>query len=239
MGDSTTFTLVMILGQVLIGPIAILIVGLAIRAALRGGSGGGGSMAGAGAKLGCGLIFLLGVCGFCGLMVATAGGAMNPALVTRAAPWVCDGTVETLSRDYSYKPGQHGTSHNITCTEADGSRRDITLRAIGAATVYYTLILLPFGLLLLLAARVLVRRKIGGMAARAGLGPGDADKVRGFLADRLRTDAEIVRRPFGTPPGPAPGSIEERLRHLQSLRDSGLVSETEYQAKRAEILAGL
>ncbi|MCM8730888.1 SHOCT domain-containing protein [Hephaestia sp. GCM10023244] len=32
---------------------------------------------------------------------------------------------------------------------------------------------------------------------------------------------------------------EDRLRRLQSLRDDGLVSETEYQAKRAEILSGL
>jgi hypothetical protein len=241
MGDPATFTLIMILVQVLIGPIALLIIGLGIRAAFRARSGGGrgGSLPGAGAKLGCGLIFLVGVCGFCGLMVATAGGAMNPALVTRAAPWVCDGTVETRSRDYSYKPGQQGTSHNITCTEADGGSRDITLRAIGAATIYYTLIFLPFGLLLLLAVRALFRRSVGGMAARAGMGPGDADKLRSFLAGRLRTDADIIRRPAAAPSGPTPDSIEERLRHLQSLRESGLVSDAEYQAKRAEILAEL
>ncbi|APW74438.1 hypothetical protein BWD40_14140 [Sphingopyxis granuli] len=29
------------------------------------------------------------------------------------------------------------------------------------------------------------------------------------------------------------------MRHLQSLRDGGLISEEEYQAKRAEILGGL
>jgi|GEM_PF-7090792 len=39
--------------------------------------------------------------------------------------------------------------------------------------------------------------------------------------------------------GPAAGTVESRLAHLQSLRQAGLVSDEEYRAKRAGILASL
>lgn len=58
----------------------------------------------------------------------------------------------------------------------------------------------------------------------------------------LDGDGQVGGKPApgtGYTAGEAGESIEARLRHLQKLRDDGLVSAEEYRAKRAEILAGL
>jgi hypothetical protein len=66
-----------------------------------------------------------------------------------AAPYVCDGTTDALSRDYSYRPGQSGVAHNFLCTDTDGEQRDVTWPAFVAATLFYSAIaqLLVFTLL--------------------------------------------------------------------------------------------
>src|SRR3546814_16493139 len=95
-------------------------------------------------------------------MGAGAGGAIHPPLGTVAAPYVCDGTVEAQSRNYSYKTGQQGVARTIFCLDPNGGRRDITLRAVGAASLYSTLILLPAALLIW----GLVRLQIGRASRR-------------------------------------------------------------------------
>lgn len=224
MSDSAIFTI----GMFLLGPAIIVIFLLVAKLALR-------RRPGPAAKLGCALLVLLGVAAFCGIMVASAGGAIHPPLVERAAPYACDGTVERLSQNYSYKPGQQGVSHTIYCIAPDGTRRDITLRAIGAASIYYGLY--AFGGLILLGLLLALfrpRRTDSEIADANAL----ASALRDKMAERLRTDADIVRRP-AAPSDAGGGSVEDRLRHLQSLRDGGLISEEEYRAKRAEILGGL
>src|SRR3546814_16089740 len=100
-------------------------------------------------------------------MVATAGGAIHPPLVMVAVPYVCDGTVEAQSRHYSYRPGQRGIARNIYCIGTDGERRDVTLRAVGAATIYYTLICFAAALVLLVLVRLMrPRRTVGADAPR-------------------------------------------------------------------------
>lgn len=79
--------------------------------------------------------------------------------MTFAAPYVCDGRAETRSRDYSYKPGQQGVARNIFCIDPDGARRDITLRVVGAAAVYYALIFLAAALVLVALMRLLRPRR--------------------------------------------------------------------------------
>jgi hypothetical protein len=53
------------------------------------------------------------------------------------------------------------------------------------------------------------------------------------LAPRRSAGRSRARRP------PAQGDAEERLRTLKSLLDRGLITQAEYEAKRAEILKGL
>src|SRR3546814_15448177 len=93
---------------------------------------------------------LLPICAFGGVMVASAGGAIHPPLVTVAAPYVCDGTVETQSQNYSYKTGQQGVARNIFCIDPVGERRDITLLTVGAAAVCYSLFFWVAGVVLVI-----------------------------------------------------------------------------------------
>lgn len=226
MDDSKIFTLTMfaITGlPVLIVPLVLIMVARAVQRR-------GGGPPGPAARFGCAMLLVVPVCAFCGIMVAAVGGALHPPVITVAAPYVCDGTIETQSQDYSYRPGQQGTAHNVFCIEADGNRRDITLRAFGAASLYYTLIILAAAFVLGGLVRLLKPRRAGTAQPRGDMAQ--------HLADRLRVDADILRRTSARP-GAEGGSVEERLRHLQALRDGRLISEAEYQAKRAEILSGL
>src|SRR3546814_15409786 len=104
MSDGAIFTIGMFLFQLLLGPAILLILVLGGRAALRNKAGRTASDSPSPiTRLGCGLMVLLPICAFGGVMVASAGGAIHPPLVTVAAPYVCDGTVETQSQNYSYK----------------------------------------------------------------------------------------------------------------------------------------
>src|SRR3546814_8701951 len=80
MDDSTIFTVGMFLLPLLLGPAVILVLILVGRAAARRAARGGtsGGPVPPAARWGCGLSLLFGVCAFCGLMVATAGGAIHP-----------------------------------------------------------------------------------------------------------------------------------------------------------------
>lgn len=64
---------------------------------------------------------------------------------------------------------------------------------------------------------------------------GDVDKLRSLLDASQR--AKMMAEPASKP---EPGqSVESRLKSLQSLYDQQLITETEYQAKRQEILSDL
>src|SRR3546814_13610234 len=92
--DGAIFTIGMFLFQLLLGPAILLILVLGGRAALRNKAGRTASDSPSPiTRLGCGLMVLLPICAFGGVMVASAGGAIHPPLVTVAAPYVCDGKI--------------------------------------------------------------------------------------------------------------------------------------------------
>ena len=67
--------------------------------------------------------------------------------------------------------------------------------------------------------------------------------LNNIRADLRRTMVTLAPRqergPITSAPAPARGDMEERLRTLQSLFAGGLITQAEYEAKRAEILKGL
>jgi hypothetical protein len=78
------------------------------------------------------------------------------------------------------------------------------------------------------------------MASEAGMDPNRATAVTllsddgldaTYIASSLRRNAQAV-----PPPTPAPRTTAERLRDLQQLRDDGLVTADEYEARRRSIL---
>lgn len=114
--------------------------------------------------MGCSVVFLIGVACFTGLMVATAGGAVSPSLLDRPATFVCDGTLEHTAQDYSYKPGQRGVARQLYCVDSAGNREDIMMKALGAATVYYSAWALFLYASIALVLWLLLRRKEGAPA---------------------------------------------------------------------------
>ena len=237
-GNIVTGISLLTAGAALIGPIITFIVIFTIIGAVRRRANPASPaprLVASLAKWGCGLLALLPIAGFGGLMVATAGGALHPPLIMAAAPYVCDGTVELQSQNYSYKPGQRGVSRTFYCNHPDGSQRDITLASIGAATIYYSLIFLPFLLGGSLLLGLLARNRLPKLSA--GIRAQNIDTLRAQLGERLHVDADFVRRQSDAPA--EEGGVAARLARLQSLRDEGLISEGEYQAKRADILAEL
>lgn len=233
---------------------------------------------------------------FLGLMIATAVGAMFPHIILPAASVLCDGTVELHSQGYSYKPGQRGVSHVISCAGANGSQESITLATIGVAWLGYSAIVFVLLSLWRLLGGAIARQSGDAqdfsmpglgvpLSAPANPAPtssppgGSANKpqvftrtrttVSGNDAARLQSLAglgDILRQTMG---GKMAGMIEEaieqarhqprdgkpviidggthiiqdggqgaasRLRALQALRDQGLISSAEYEAKRTAIL---
>src|SRR3546814_18538618 len=94
-----------------------------------------------------------------------------------------------------------------------------------------SLIFLAAGIVLVLLVRLLKPRRAVDAEPEA------VAAFRKTMVDRLRIDADIVHRPHKMQADASEENIENRLRNLQSLRDDGLLSEEEYQVKRAEILS--
>lgn len=243
------------------------------------------------------VLWLLLSSAFVGLMIATIGGAIHPPLVQPTAQLLCDGTVQMQSQNYSYKPGQSGVSHTISCIAPDGAADEITLSSVFAAAALYGTAIFVLRLLWWLFRRqgdAAGPDTLTGLSPESPSGDGLIDLTRqpgqrgvvtniragtsadintalqglsGVLGDQVarslrqaldsipegninvtvNSNADVQRkvRDF---PGAAPGSEADtqpsqdaasRLRQLQSLRDQGLITLAEYDAKRADILKGL
>lgn len=78
---------------------------------------------------------------FSGLMLSAAVGVFVPALWSPGAQLLCDGQLDLASQNYSYKPGQHGTSMNLTCTQEGGEQVRITIASIFVSALLYGVLL--------------------------------------------------------------------------------------------------
>jgi len=75
------------------------------------------------------------------------------------------------------------------------------------------------------------------IARRAGMDPDDATAATLLTQNGLDATYLAANLRQSTRPVPAPRSSESRLHELKSLLDQGLVSQAEYDKRRAEILA--
>lgn len=164
-------------------------------------------------------------CGFCGLMIAVVGGVIHPPVIELGGAALCDGNLATDTQAYSYKPGQSGTSLAILCTQRSGAVDDITLPAIGMSALIYSGVLLMAALLLWKWLSALRTRQ----AAMSGAG-----MMRINIGVARHVQGNVAVDPAGTD-----ATVEARLRRLQALRDRDMISEAEYQTKRAQILSAL
>jgi hypothetical protein len=91
-----------------------------------------------------GLLILLGICLFIGMIIISTGLGMVIAPIQGiSAPLVCGGDeVERTADQYSYKPGQVGWEISWNCIDGEtGERQDRTLPVIFASGAIYGLAL--------------------------------------------------------------------------------------------------
>jgi hypothetical protein len=190
-----------------------------------------------------------------GFMVAGVGTAIWPPVSAWAAPVVCSGTVDVQSDYYTPPGGGSGVSRHIYCLTGAGkeqARDEITFSAIGVAGLLYTAI----AFLLMLAIAVPRMRRLAeardavigygpGVSARGASSPAELQAILGQVAEALqRGKADVRVRNItidgaGRGEGGEVGDVGERLALLRQLHESGLISDQDYEAKKAEILSGL
>jgi hypothetical protein len=158
----------------------------------------------------------LGISFFTGfIIVSIAIGAIFPSLHKLAAPLICRGEVQVESIRYSYKPGQVGWDNHIYCS-TDGVKKEITLPAIGVTGLAASAIL--FAVLAFLWRDSLVVP---------------------VAADAPSTPTQKKHSTQGAPKKNKRGTPLERLAELKQMREQNLVSESEYDRKKSEIMEEL
>ena len=187
---------------------------------------------------------------FVALMIATAGFAVWPGVAAPGAAIVC-GSGEVVNDASEYRrPGEYTLVRHVYCQTGTGktaTREEITMRAMGVSFLIYAAALF---LILQFLVRPLVARRLRAKMEALGFGGRDrpgATTGLGGIVGRVqeavqRGEADVrVRTASVDRPGDADGDrdIAERLAQLKSLRDRGLITAQDYEAKKAEILAGL
>lgn len=158
---------------------------------------------------------LLGISLFTGIIIVSIGlGAAFPAMERVAAPFVCGGNRLDLHLDhYSYKPGQSGYIITWYCVDPDGTPEDVSWRIILVAGLIYSAVLFFISVVWLLTAGKQVQA-VGNIFGRAA-------PPAAMAFGREGTDSRSLRR---------------KLVELKELRDSDLISEQEYEEKKARLL---
>jgi hypothetical protein len=194
---------------------------------------------------------------FIALMISTAGVAIWPQVAAPGAAILCgSGEVVYESHGASYRPGEYTVSREIYCQTGTGKgapREEITFSAMGVSFPIYALIAF---LLLQFVVRPLLARKLRRKMEALGIGgsvqsgwpgtPAAAVNLNDILSRVQeavqRGEADVQVRNVSVDPGgaePGGGDIAARLAQLKALRDRGLITGQDYEAKKAEILAGL
>jgi hypothetical protein len=156
-------------------------------------------------------LMLLGVSMFCGIIIISIGfGAAFPVIDRVAAPFVCAGReLELEQQTYSYRPGEVTTTVTWYCTNEQTGAREDV--SLQTALVSG----LIYGAVIFVVAVIWWL-----MANRPGQNPSRQD----------------------TPPSPKNAGSQgtlKKMMELKEMRDADLITEQEYEKKKAEILENL
>jgi hypothetical protein len=182
---------------------------------------------------------------FIALMIAGPGTAIWPQVAAPGAAIVCGGG-EVIYESYgaSYRPGEYTVTRPIYCQTGAGkagSREEITFRAVAVSFLVYALalfLLIRFVLWPLGLRRF--RRKAGALGLGTPMVPAGFNDILAKVEEatqRGATGADV--RDAAADPDAGGGDVAARLAQLKALRDQGLITAADYEAKKAEILAGL
>ncbi len=188
---------------------------------------------------------------FIGLMIATAGVAIWPKLAEPGAAILC-GNGEIVHQSFEYsRPGEYSVSRVIYCQTGEGktgTREEITLSAMGVSFLIYAagiFLLLQFAVRPLLAWRWRRRMEAMGIARPGTSMQGapaheavDLTDILARVSDAVRRgEADVQVRNASMDTGG--GDIAARLAQLKALRDQGLITAQDYEARKAGILSEL
>ena len=183
---------------------------------------------------------------FVALMIATAGFAVWPGVAAPGAAIVCGGGEVVNNASEYRRPGEYTLVRHVYCQAGTGktaTRDEITMSAMGVSFLIYALVLF---LLLQFVVRPIVARRLRAKLETLGFGGRDRPGatagpggIIGRVQDAVQRGAADIRvRDVPGADGDG-GDIAGRLARLKSLRDRGLITAQDYEAKKAEILAGL
>ncbi len=162
------------------------------------------------------LIILFIVSLFCGIIIVAIGfGAAFPVINRVAAPFACNGKkLELETEAYSYQPGQQTTTIDWFCVdEKTGVKEGASFQVILAAGLIYSLVIFAA----FITRWLVVKRPGKNMTPSASM-------------SALPPAAVFSRKNDG------PESAWKRLEELKRLRASDLISDQDYEKKKAEIL---
>ena len=180
-----------------------------------------------------------------GIMLGGVGTAIWPPMSSWAAPIVCSGTLDVQSDYYTTQSGGSGVSRHLLCRSGTGKDQeadDVTMMAIGVAGLTYAA-------LVFLILQLLALRRPAEPAAVASFGTGfetaetasspEVQAILGQVTEALRRgDAQVHVRNVSIEEGEG-GDIAQRLALLKQVREAGLISESDYEAKKAELISRL
>ena len=211
----------------------------------------GSSVPSVSSKTGC---IVLPAALFIALMLASAGVAIWPRMAAPGAAILCGGEVIYESHGASYRPGEYTVTRTLYCQTGAGKgaqRDEITFQAAGLSFLIYAIIVF---LLLQFVVRPLLRRRVErtleavrGIAPAAPAEPGatvsplDLRAILGRVSEAVqRGEATVVVNDVTVDaPGGGADDVAQRLAQLRVLRDQGLITAQDYDAKKAEILSRL
>jgi hypothetical protein len=184
-------------------------------------------------------------CLFMGITVGSIGiGAIYPPANLIAKPFVCPGgKMDVVEQVYRPYPGTTITTITWYCTdEKTGVKKELSIwpMSLAAGTIY--------GLLLFAAVYigmlVLAKRSASGLQSLDGSTEGvDTAGINALVAEteRLRDSAGARREQLEGLAGKMKASrgAVAKMKELKELRQADLISEAEYEKKRAEILKDL
>ncbi len=153
------------------------------------------------------------------IVVGVAIGGIFPSTFRVFSPLVCNGKMVIEVKKYSYRPGEVTTQNNFYCVnETTGEKRDISaLTVVGGSLISSGIIFL--GLFSWAMIRRLKRKQPEKPILPTAVHPSPPDSM-----PSAKTDPSIE-------------NLDDKLKKLKELRLADLISEQEYEAKKAEILS--
>ncbi|MGB8213961.1 MAG: SHOCT domain-containing protein [Anaerolineales bacterium] len=167
-------------------------------------------------------VIILGISLFCGIVIISIGfGSVITQLNQVAGPVVCgQQQLAVVQHTSSYEPGEESWSMTAYCIDPQtGDKQDVTTAVQLVAGTIYGLILFAIIIIAVVWLPILGR---GRSAPKAGAAVSVSPAYQAAVT--IRNSSE---------------DVDEKLKKLKQLHDQALITDQEYEQKKAEILENI